>query len=94
MNSLLPKTKPTLLKDALRMKRERGDVDADGFKTIAINDFAYGLNATIEGAEWAMAQWVAKRTNNPSEAYQARRVAFLADLRAILAGTFGQREAA
>lgn len=94
MNALLPKTKPTLLRDALRMKRERGDADADGFKTIAINDFASGLNATIAGAEWAMAQWVAKRTNNPSEAYQARRVAFLADLRAILNGTFEIKEAA
>lgn len=91
---LLPKTKPTLLCDALRMKRERGDNDCDGFKTIAINDFAYGLNATIAGAEDAMSQWVAKRTNNPGPRYQAMREAFLADLRAIRAGTFMAREAA
>lgn len=91
---LQPKTKPTLLRDALRMKRERGDADADSFKRVAIEDFANKLNATIEGAEWAMAQWVAKRTNNPGPRYQAMREAFLADLRAILAGTFEQKEAA
>lgn len=91
---LLPKTKPTLLRDALRMKRERGDNDCEAFKTVAIQDFAVKLNATIEGAEWAMSQWVAKRTNNPGPRYQAMREAFLADLRAIRAGSFMAREAA
>lgn len=82
---LLPQTAPTLLRDALRMKRNRGDTDCDDFKQVS-RDFGSGLNATIAGAAWAMRQWVAKRPDHVSALHHARRVAFLADLDAILAG--------
>lgn len=84
--SLLPKAEPTLLRDVLRMKRNRGDADADVFKLIAINEFGSGLNATISGAAWAVRQWIAKRSDWIGEAQHARREAFLADLDAVIAG--------
>lgn len=90
---LLPKTKPTLLRDVLAMKRERGDADIADFRQVA-SVFAYGLDASIAGAEHSMAQWVARRSRLISDRLQAKRVAFLADLRAVMAGEFGQREAA
>lgn len=77
--------KPMFLRDALRMKRERGDTDCDGFKEVC-RFYASGFNATISGAAYAMRQWVQKPHASP--AIQARRVAFLADLDAILNGTF------
>lgn len=85
--ALLPKTKPTLLRDVLRMKLARGDADAAQFKRVAIDDFAVGLNATISGAECAMRQWVAKAGRlGWSETKRATRGAFLADLDAVIAG--------
>lgn len=90
MSGLLPKTKPTLLRDVLALKRERGDDCAD-FLFIARGDFASQLNATIVGAEHQTAFRIARP--QVSDRLQAKRVAFLADLRAVLAGEFG-REAA
>lgn len=83
---LLPQTKPQFLRDVLRMKRARSDTDADYFKAIS-KDFAYGLNATISGAAWAMRQWVAKGEKlGWSEMKIISRKAFLADLDAVLSG--------
>lgn len=90
---LLPKTKPTLLRDVLAMKRERGDDCAD-FLSVATWDFAYKLNATIVGAEHQTASRVARPASHVTDRLQAKRVAFLADLRAVLAGEFWRREAA
>ena len=78
-----PPTGPVLLADVLRMKRARGDADCADFERIA-RDYGARLNATIRGAAWAMRQWVAK--GHPSEAHQAMREAFLADLERVLAG--------
>lgn len=87
--TLLPNTKPELLRDVLRMKRNRGDADADQLKRVA-REFGSGLNATISGAAWAMRQWAAKQaTGGPvflTYSTAAERVAFLADLDAVLAG--------
>jgi hypothetical protein len=73
------------LRDALRMKRERGDADCDAFKDIC-RSYAHGFGATVEGAARSMRQWV--KTPHASPRYQAMREAFLADLEAIQAGTF------
>lgn len=92
---LLPATKPTLLRDALRMKRERGDADADAFKKAVIEDFGSGLNATIGGAIWAYPQWIKKADKigwNAAKVESRKRI--LADLQAIVAGTFALRTAA
>lgn len=79
--------KPAFLRDVLRMKRNRGDADADQFKAVACYDFAVKLNATIDGAAWAMRQWIAKSEKlGWSETKKAQREAFLADLDAVLAG--------
>ncbi|TKT80020.1 hypothetical protein [Aquamicrobium sp. LC103] len=84
---LLPKAKPTLLRDVLRMKRARGDADADQFKTLARLEFASRLDATIEGAAWALRQWIAKAEKlGWSDVQQARAEAMLADLDRVLAG--------
>lgn len=92
---LLPNTKPTLLRDALRMKRERGDADADVFKKAVIDDFGSGLNATIGGAIWAYGQWIAKAGKlgwSAAKVESRRRV--LADLQSIVAGRFATQSAA
>lgn len=80
---------PTLLRDALRLKRERGDADCEAFKDIA-NTYAYRLNATIQGAAWTMRQLIRKPLASPT--HQAARVAFLADLDAIMGGTFAAEQ--
>lgn len=84
--SLAPKLFPTLLRDVLRMKRNRGDHDAEAFKLTATTEFASGLNATISGAGRAMGQWAASRPEWVSDARQARRMAFLSDLEAVQSG--------
>lgn len=92
---LLPATKPTLLRDALRMKRERGDADADAFKKAVIDDFGAGLNATIGGAIWAYTCWLKKADKiGWSSAKVESRKSILADLQTIVAGTFALRSAA
>ena len=73
------------LRDALRLKRERGDADCEAFNDIA-NTYAYRLNASIQGAAWTMRQLIEKPLASPT--HQAARVAFLADLESIMAGTF------
>lgn len=82
---LLPQTKPELLIDLFRMKKARGDADLEDFKAVA-KDFAAPVNCLIRAAEWAMAQWVAKRPDGVSDLHHARRIKFLADLRAVLNG--------
>ena len=92
---LLPATKPQFLRDALRMKRERGDDDAEAFKRAVIEDFGAGLNATIGGAIWAYPQWIKKADKigwNGAKVESRKRI--LADLQAIVAGTFVLRSAA
>ena len=85
--SLLRQVKPELLRDVLRMKRNRGDADADQFKQIAINEFAFRLNATVSGAAWAMRQWVAKAEKLGWDDDKVQRcMAFLGDLDTVLAG--------
>ena len=92
---LLPKTKPTLLRDALRMKRERGDVNADDFKKVVINDFAVGLNATIGGAIWAYTCWLKKADKlGWSAAKVESRKRIVTELQLIVAGKFALRTAA
>lgn len=84
---LLPQTKPELLRDVLRMKRARGDADADQFKIVACQEFAYKLNGSIRGAANAMRQWLAKADKLGWTAERvASRQAFLADLDRVLAG--------
>lgn len=78
-------SKPMWLRDVLKMKRERGDTDIDGFKDIC-RFYAHGFNASIQGAAYSMRQWV--RKPHASAVIQARREAFLADLEAVMAGTF------
>jgi hypothetical protein len=73
------------LRDALRMKRERGDADCDDFKEIC-RFYAHRYGATVEGAARSMRKWV--QTPHASPRYQAMREAFLADLEAIQVGTF------
>lgn len=80
--ALLPQVKPIFLRDVLRMKRNRGDADADLFKAVAVDLFASRLDATISGAAWAMRQWIEKGAVPDT----AARRAFLADLDAVLAG--------
>lgn len=85
--SLAPQLVPAFLRDVLRMKRNRGDNDAEQFKQIATFEFASRLDATISGAAWAMRQWVAKAEKlGWSDDKVARCSAFLADLDAVLAG--------
>ena len=79
---LLPATKPELLRDVLRMKRNRGDADADQFKAVVCADFAVRLNASVGGARNAMEQWLRKGALPDTPA----RRAFLVDLNAVLAG--------
>ncbi|TPN26594.1 hypothetical protein FKO01_25295 [Mesorhizobium sp. B2-3-3] len=85
---LLPQTKPEFLRDVIAMKRARGDTDIADFATVC-REFGSGVSATIGGAAWAMRQWVAKRKTWISDIQHARRIAFLADLDAVIAGTFG-----
>lgn len=85
---LLLQTKAEFLRDVIAMKHERGDTDVDGFKQVC-REFGSGTNATVGGAAWAMRQWVANRKTWISEEQHARRVAFLADLDAVIAGRFG-----
>ena len=81
---LLPQMHPTLLRDALFMKRARGDADADPFKAIACREYASMLDATISGAAFAMRQWLAKADKlRWSDEKRNRCAAFLADLAAI-----------
>lgn len=92
---LLPATKPELLRDVLRMKRERGDADADAFKKAVINDFGSGLNATIGGAIWGYGCWIKKADKigwNAAKVESRKRI--LAELQLIVAGKFAQRAAA
>lgn len=90
ISALVPSTTkagPTLIRDVLRMKRNRGDADADQFKALALYQFASGLNASISGASWAMRQWLVKADKlGWSDRKVARSEAFLADLDAVLAG--------
>jgi hypothetical protein len=85
---LFPQTKAEFLRDVIAMKRERGDTDIDGFKHVCA-EFGSGVNATVGGAEWAMRSWVKNRKTWISDIQHARRLAFLADLDAVIAGTFG-----
>lgn len=89
---LLPQTKPSLLRDVIAMKRERGDTDIENFKLVC-QEFAYGINGTISGGIWAMNQWIksADAGKQPwvGKVTQDRRRAFVADCEAVLAGTFG-----
>lgn len=80
--NLLPQVEPYFLRDVLRMKRTRGDGDAEQFKVVACDLFASRLNATISGASRAMRQWLDKGAVSDT----AARRAFLADLDAVLAG--------
>lgn len=93
ISALMPKpglilqTEPTLLRDALFMKRARGDGDADQFKSVACYEFAHKLNATISGASWSMRQWLAKADKlGWSEIRRAKCFSFLDDLIAIEEG--------
>lgn len=88
MTGLLPQTKPFFLGDVVKMKRNRGDNDLADFKLV-VREFAYGINADIRGSEWSMQQWVERRKPWISDAQHARRVKFLADIRAVLDGSFG-----
>lgn len=75
-----------VLGDVLRAKRERGDLDAERFRLIARHEFAYGLNASVEGARNAMVQWIAKADRlGWSERKVAECEAFVADLDEALA---------
>jgi hypothetical protein len=80
--SLLPQSHPELLSDVLRMKRNRGDADADQFKAVACREFAVKLNASVGGARNAMEQWLRKGVLKPT----SDRLAFMADLDAVLSG--------
>lgn len=83
------------LRHVLAAKRARGDLDAERFRLIATFDFAHRLEATVEGAAWAMRQWIAKADRlGWSEGKKAERVAFLADLDAVLAGDLTGRDVA
>lgn len=82
---LLPQTKPEFLRDVLAMKRAAGHNDAEDFRLVS-REFGSGLNATISGAAWAMRQWIAKRPKWITDAQQAHREAFLADLEAVMRG--------
>jgi hypothetical protein len=85
--SLHPQVKPVLLRDVLRMKRNRGDADAEQFKQIACYQFACRLNETIGGAAWAMRQWIGRADKlGWGDRKVATHSAFLADLDAVLAG--------
>ncbi|MER8999956.1 hypothetical protein NKJ52_20840 [Mesorhizobium australicum] len=86
--NLLPQTKAEFLRDVIAMKRERGDTDIADF-TMVCREFGSDINATVGGAAWAMRCWVKNRKTWISEVQHARRVAFLADLDAVIAGTFG-----
>lgn len=88
---LLPQSQPVFLRDVIAMKRERGDADIEDFKGVC-RQFGSSQYATINGAAYAMRQWV--RKSHPSKSYQAKREAFLADLEGVLAGTFFHRAAA
>lgn len=92
---LLTAAGPTLLRHAIRMKRERGDADVDQFKEAVRLDFASGMDATIGGAIRAYTQWTAKADKiGWWPARLESRMRILADLQAIEAGTFFQRTAA
>jgi hypothetical protein len=83
--SLLPQTKPEFLSDVIAMKRNRGDEDVAEFREVC-RDFAYGINATIEGA----ARTMRRLTNGKSRLnpYWRSRFAFLDDLDAVVDGSF------
>jgi hypothetical protein len=77
---------PMLLSDALVLKQARGDADCFTFRSIAKREFASGLNATVPGALEALKQWTRKGAIQRTPAVEA----FMADLAAIEAGTFGK----
>lgn len=79
--------KPFFLKDALAMKRQRGDADCENFKAV-MSEFASGQYATIEGAIWSVGKWIEKRDKWVSDARHANRIVFIADLHSIENGTF------
>jgi hypothetical protein len=79
-------TLPLLLSDALDLKRARGDGDCFTFAHIAKREFGSGLNATVPGALEALKQWTRKGAIQRTPAVEA----FMADLAAIEAGTFGK----
>ncbi len=85
MLALLPQTKPEFLRDVARLKRDRGDTDASEFLDVC-RDFAYGLNATINGAERFMRRRVEGKSR--FNEYWRPRFAFLADVEAVLDGSF------
>lgn len=87
-NRLLPQTHPDLLRDVLVMKRNRGDIDVADFREVC-RDFGSGIDATIEGAARAMRRWTMHRPTWLSVEQHKRRQRFLADLDAVLNGTFG-----
>ena len=79
---------PLLLHDAVALKHVRGDTDIREFKMVA-REFAVGLNASVGGALEAMRQWTGKGAMPLTPAVRA----FMADLAAIEAGTFGRAPA-
>lgn len=82
---LLPQTRPEFLRDVVRMKRNRQDTDVAEFIEIC-RDFASGSYATIEGA----ARHMRRQTEGKSRfnVYWRPRFAFLADLDAVIDGSF------
>lgn len=82
---LLPQTKPRFLRDVAIMKRNRGDEDVSQFLDVC-KDFDSGIYATIEGAARAMRRWCEGKGR--FNAYWKLRFAFLADLDAVIDGSF------
>lgn len=82
--SLVPQLDPLLLRDVLRMKRNRGDADADQFKAVAREALGNGIDSTISGAARTVRAIIAQG------GYPAAKVdayaALLADIEAVLAG--------
>jgi hypothetical protein len=85
MTSLLAQTKPEFLRDVAMMKRNRGDHDVSEFLDVC-KDFASGIYATIGGAERFMRRKVEGKSR--FNTYWQPRFAFLADVEAVLNGSF------
>lgn len=87
ISALAPRPAPSFLIDVLRIKRARGDIDCDAFKSVA-DTFAYKLNATIAGATRSMEAQIKARDAGKmkwvGEREQEMRRAFVADCRAAL----------
>lgn len=76
----LPRNYDMSLRDALRIKKERGDTDCDDFKAVA-KLLAYGLNACV-GSCYKTIRAIADRhiREGSPAAVVARLEAFLSDL--------------